>query len=90
MVMFVLRSIFTSPQIVDLTSRECCTSKSAYLSHRCFKVDVNFDNAEADSFTLGRATYVRQEDGTFSSGKVDGMSRVNSSQLDSCLDLCIV
>ena len=44
--------------------------------HRCFKVDVNFDNAEADSFTLGRATYVKQEDGTFSSGK-DKVYRMN-------------
>ena len=60
-------------------------SKSAHLSHRCFKVDVNFDNAESDSFTLGRATYVRQEDGTFSSGKVDGMSGVNQVNMSQVL-----
>ena len=52
-------------------------SKSAYLSHRCFKVDVNFDNAESDSFTLGRATYVRQEDGTFSSGEDGGVATLD-------------
>ena len=45
-----------------------------FLLCRCFKIDVDFDNAGGDSFTLGSATFVRQEDGSYAADGDGGVA----------------